>query len=111
MRSLFRGPTSLAYPGERLAFWLTLLFAFPAAGLIGFFIVLTSAGLIQGQDWNNGETVYRTLAEMPTYMGLRAAFGMSIIAAAVVGLYNFCMTVWRGEPFTPEYVVEPEEDL
>ncbi len=38
MRSLFRGPTSLAYPGERLAFWLTLLFAFPAAGLIGFFI-------------------------------------------------------------------------
>jgi Zn-dependent protease with chaperone function/uncharacterized RDD family membrane protein YckC len=36
MRELFRGPLSLTYHGERLAFYLTLLFAFPAAALIGF---------------------------------------------------------------------------
>ena len=33
---LFRGPYSLTYRGERLAFYLTLLFAFPAAAAIGF---------------------------------------------------------------------------
>ncbi len=36
MRELFRGPQSLTYRGERLAFFLTLLFAFPAAAAIGF---------------------------------------------------------------------------
>jgi Zn-dependent protease with chaperone function len=36
MRDLFRGPLSLTYRGERLAFFLTLLFAFPAAAAIGF---------------------------------------------------------------------------
>jgi uncharacterized RDD family membrane protein YckC len=37
-RPLFEGPGSLRDPAERLAFWLTVLFAFPAAGIIGFFI-------------------------------------------------------------------------
>ncbi|MFN2448259.1 MAG: RDD family protein [Candidatus Baltobacteraceae bacterium] len=36
MRQLFRGPFSLTYRGERIAFYLTLLFAFPAAAAIGF---------------------------------------------------------------------------
>jgi Zn-dependent protease with chaperone function/uncharacterized RDD family membrane protein YckC len=36
VRTLFRGPLSLTYRGERLAFYLTLLFAFPAAGAIGY---------------------------------------------------------------------------
>ncbi len=35
---LFSGPSSLRDPRERLTFVLTLLFAFPAAALIGFFI-------------------------------------------------------------------------
>lgn len=35
---LFSGPTSLRDPAERIAFWLTLIFALPAAGAIGFFI-------------------------------------------------------------------------
>lgn len=35
---LFTGVASLREPYERLAFWLTLLFAFPAAAAIGFFI-------------------------------------------------------------------------
>ncbi|MDP9111385.1 MAG: M48 family metalloprotease, partial [Candidatus Eremiobacteraeota bacterium] len=38
MNSLFTGPGSLAYPGERLAFAVTLLLALPTAGLIGFFL-------------------------------------------------------------------------
>lgn len=38
MPELFRGPLSLTYGGERLAFYLTLLFALPAAAAIGFFI-------------------------------------------------------------------------
>jgi Zn-dependent protease with chaperone function len=35
---LFSGPTSLRDPAERLAFWLTLVFALPAAGALGFII-------------------------------------------------------------------------
>jgi uncharacterized RDD family membrane protein YckC/Zn-dependent protease with chaperone function len=38
MSQLFRGPLDLTYRGERLAFFLTLLFALPAAAAIGFFI-------------------------------------------------------------------------
>lgn len=38
MGELFRGRRSLTYRRERAAFWLTLLFALPAAGVIGFFI-------------------------------------------------------------------------
>jgi uncharacterized RDD family membrane protein YckC/Zn-dependent protease with chaperone function len=38
MSELFRGPLDLTYRGERLAFFLTLLFALPAAAAIGFFI-------------------------------------------------------------------------
>src|SRR5579884_3952404 len=36
MSELFRGPLSLTYRGERIAFYLTLLFALPAAGAIGY---------------------------------------------------------------------------
>lgn len=38
MPELFRGPLSLTYRGERVAFFLTLLLALPAAAAIGFFI-------------------------------------------------------------------------
>jgi uncharacterized RDD family membrane protein YckC/Zn-dependent protease with chaperone function len=38
MSELFRGPLNLTYRGERLAFYLTLLLALPAAAAIGFFI-------------------------------------------------------------------------
>jgi Zn-dependent protease with chaperone function/uncharacterized RDD family membrane protein YckC len=38
MPQLFRGPLALTYRGERLAFYLTLIFALPAAAAIGFFI-------------------------------------------------------------------------
>jgi cytochrome c oxidase cbb3-type subunit I len=82
-------------------FWLVTL------GLTGFFIVLTIAGLIQGHAWHNGEMVYRVLPEISVYMALRAAFGISVISAAVVGLYNMVMTIRHGEHFDPALEEEP----
>jgi cytochrome c oxidase cbb3-type subunit 1/cytochrome c oxidase cbb3-type subunit I/II len=73
-------------------YWLILL------GLVGFFIVLTSAGLVQGQAWLNGETVYHVLPALKPYMVLRLAFGMMIITGAAIGLYNVIMTLIKGEP-------------
>jgi cytochrome c oxidase cbb3-type subunit I len=82
-------------------FWLVTM------GVTGFFIVLTIAGLIQGHAWHNGEMVYRVLPEIAVYMALRAAFGISVISAAVVGLYNLVMTIRHGERFDPaEEVLE-----
>lgn len=75
-----------------LQYWLVLI------GLIGFFLVLTAAGLIQGQNWNNGETVYRTVPLLKPYMTLRLMFGLLIITGAFVGLYNVVMTLTRGKP-------------
>jgi cytochrome c oxidase cbb3-type subunit 1 len=76
-------------------FWLVTF------GLVGFFAVLTTAGLIQGHAWYNGEVVVRVLPEIHPYMILRLAFGLSIISGAVIGLYNLLMTLYRGTPFDP----------
>jgi cytochrome c oxidase cbb3-type subunit 1/cytochrome c oxidase cbb3-type subunit I/II len=67
-------------------------------GLTGFFIVLTIAGLIQGESWYNGEVIYRVLPELDAYMVLRAALGMFIIFGAFIGLYNVIMTIKKGKP-------------
>jgi uncharacterized RDD family membrane protein YckC len=37
-QALFDGPGSVRHASERPAFWLTILFAFPAAAIIGFFV-------------------------------------------------------------------------
>jgi cbb3-type cytochrome c oxidase subunit I len=68
------------------------------AGLIGFFAVLTAAGLTQGLAWNSGEAVYRVLPQISIYMVLRALLGILIITAAGLMFYNVVMTVWRGKP-------------
>jgi cbb3-type cytochrome c oxidase subunit I len=65
-------------------------------GLMGFFLVLTTAGLIQGQSWLNGEGVYKTLPQIRPYMVLRATLGVLIIIGTVIGFYNVIMTVFRG---------------
>jgi len=78
-----------------LQYWLLLI------GLTGFFIVLTAAGLVQGEVWNNGGTVYRGLSMMAPFMAVRALFGVSLVAAAFVGLYNALMTIYRGELVAP----------
>ena len=76
-------------------YWLTLI------GLIGFFTVLTGAGLIQGHNWLNGETVYRVIPMMKPYMILRLFFGIPIVIGAHIGLYNMIMTFRKGEPVQP----------
>jgi cbb3-type cytochrome c oxidase subunit I len=79
---------------KRLAevqYWLVLI------GLIGFFLVLTSAGLIQGQAWLNGEVVYRLLPEMALYMVLRALLGVLVFTGAMIFSLNVIMTLVRGK--------------
>ena len=72
-------------------YWLVLV------GLIGFFTVLTTAGLIQGNGWLNGETVYRILPQIHLYMVLRAGLGILILAGATIGLCNVFMSLYGGE--------------
>jgi cytochrome c oxidase cbb3-type subunit I len=69
-------------------YWLVLL------GMSGFFTVLTAAGLIQGNGWLNGETVYRILPEIHVYMVLRASIGVLLWSGAVMGLYNIIMSIY-----------------
>ena len=71
-----------------LQYWLVLI------GMIGFFTVLTTAGLIQGNGWLNGETVYRILPQIHLYMVLRAGLGILILGGAVIGLYNIVMSIY-----------------
>jgi cytochrome c oxidase cbb3-type subunit I len=73
-------------------------FGLVMAGLIGFFLVLSMAGLTQGTAWYNGEALYRVLPQIAIYMILRALLGILIISAAAVGLYNVIMTIRRGRP-------------
>lgn len=69
-------------------YWLVLL------GMAGFFAVLTAAGLVQGNSWLNGETVYRTLPMLQPYYVARAGIGMLLFGGAVIGLYNVAMTIY-----------------
>ena len=80
---------------------LGIQFVLVLAGIIGFFIVLTVAGLIQGGLWHSGEALYRVLPQLPIYMTARALLGILIISAAAVGLYNVIMTLRRGRPVEP----------
>jgi cytochrome c oxidase cbb3-type subunit 1/cytochrome c oxidase cbb3-type subunit I/II len=54
----------------------------------GFAVVLTIVGLIQGNAWYNGETLYRTLPMIQPYYILRASLGTFIMIGAYLGLYN-----------------------
>ena len=69
-------------------YWLLLF------GLSGFFLVLTIAGLIQGNAWLSGETVYRTLPQIYVYFVLRAGFGVLILSGAAIGLYNILRSLY-----------------
>lgn len=68
-------------------YWMVLI------GMVGFTVVLTIAGLIQGNAWLNGETVYRVLPEIHMYYVVRAALGLMIFTGAVVGAYNILRSV------------------
>jgi cytochrome c oxidase cbb3-type subunit 1/cytochrome c oxidase cbb3-type subunit I/II len=71
-----------------LQYWLFLI------GITGFAIVLTVVGLIQGNAWYNGETVYRVLPEVQPYYVVRASLGILIVAGAYTGLYNIARTLY-----------------
>jgi cytochrome c oxidase cbb3-type subunit 1 len=69
-------------------YWMILI------GVIGFTVVLTIVGLIQGNAWLNGETVYRILPEMHAYYIIRASIGLMIFISAVLGLYNIVRSLF-----------------
>ncbi len=71
-----------------LQYWLVLI------GITGFAIVLTIAGLIQGQAWINGETVYRVLPQIHPYYIVRVMLGSTIAVGAYVGLYNILRSIF-----------------
>ena len=71
-----------------LQYWLVLI------GVVGFTVVLTVAGLIQGNAWLNGETIYRLLPEIHMYYVVRAGVGLMVFCAALIGLYNIVRTVF-----------------
>jgi cbb3-type cytochrome oxidase subunit 1 len=81
---------------------LNIQFGLVMFGLIGFFIVLTTAGLVQGHSWYNGNTVYKTLPQIIPYMVLRAMLGVLIVGGAVIGFYNMVMTLFRGRRLSAE---------
>jgi len=55
---------------------------------------LTIVGLIQGNAWYNGETIYRVLPEIHLYYVIRASAGLFILAGAYLGLYNIVRTLF-----------------
>ena len=69
-------------------YWLVLI------GITGFAVVLTTVGLIQGNAWYNGETLYRTLPEIQPYYILRASLGSLIMIGAYIGLYNVIRSLY-----------------
>jgi cytochrome c oxidase cbb3-type subunit 1/cytochrome c oxidase cbb3-type subunit I/II len=69
-------------------YWMVLI------GVSGFTIVLTVVGLIQGNAWLNGETVYRVLPEVHIYYVVRASLGLMIFTSALLGFYNIIRTLY-----------------
>lgn len=71
-----------------LQYWLILI------GMVGFMVVLTIAGLIQGNAWLNGETIYRILPQIHVYYVTRASLGLLIFSSAVIGFYNIIRSIF-----------------
>jgi len=69
-------------------YWLVLI------GITGFAVALTTVGLIQGNAWYNGETLYRTLPQIQPYYILRASLGTFIMIGAYLGLYNVIRSLY-----------------
>jgi len=71
-----------------LQYWLVLI------GVVGFTVVLTIVGLIQGNAWLNGETVYRILPEIHAYYVVRASIGVLVFVGAFLGFYNIMRSLF-----------------
>jgi cbb3-type cytochrome c oxidase subunit I len=74
-----------------IQYWLVLL------GMTGFFTVLTAAGLIQGNSWLNGETVYRVLPAIHSYMVIRLGIGVLLFGGALIGFYNITRSLYGSQ--------------
>ena len=74
-----------------IQYWLVLL------GMTGFFTVLTAAGLIQGNSWLNGETVYRVLPAIHSYMVIRLGIGVLLFGGALIGFYNILRSLYGSQ--------------
>lgn len=74
-----------------LQYWLVLL------GVSIFTVSLTISGLIQGNGWLNGETVYRILPQIHVYNVVRGASGVLIFTGAAIGLYNIMRSAFLGK--------------
>jgi cbb3-type cytochrome c oxidase subunit I len=62
-------------------------------GFLGFFWVLTIAGLIQGQAWLQGIPEINVIPMMRPYFMARAVFGAMIVVSGIVQAYNIYRTV------------------
>ena len=69
-------------------YWMILI------GLVGFMVVLTTVGLVQGNSWLNGETIYRILPQIHNYNIVRAGLGVLIVTGAIIGLYNMVRSIF-----------------
>jgi cytochrome c oxidase cbb3-type subunit 1 len=70
-----------------LTYWIIMF------GLVGMFVVLTAAGLIQGGGWLNGEAFYRVMSQLHFYMMWRAVTGLAILGSLVLFAYNVFKTI------------------
>ncbi len=68
-------------------YWMILI------GVVGFTVVLTIVGLIQGNAWLNGEAVYRILPSIHIYYVARASIGLIVFTSALIGVYNVIRTL------------------
>jgi cbb3-type cytochrome c oxidase subunit I len=85
-----------------------LQFGLISLGLVGFIVILTIVGLIQGQDWSQGATVLAELPSRTPYMIGRAVVGTGIVLGAYLGLYVLIMTMLKGEPLLTVRGREPD---
>ena len=93
---------------KRLAdtqYWLMVL------GSVGIFLTLTFAGLIQGEAWLIGETVYRVLPELKIYFVARGISGVFLVVAALIFVFNVAMTLMtKTAPATEEDGIILDDD-
>jgi cbb3-type cytochrome oxidase subunit 1 len=62
-------------------------------GLTLMFLVLTAAGLVQGNGWLSGEAFYRIVPQMKVYLILRAVTGFAILTGIIVMAINVFLTL------------------
>lgn len=68
-------------------YWLVFI------GFTGFFVALTFAAFLQGQNWAAGTPEVNVLPQIRPYYIARGAFGSMIVMSGIVQVYNIWQTV------------------